>query len=200
MNALRRFIARLSQVEDIRSVNGTNFIGTSRELKESLADWNSSEFQHLFLQHNIKWTFNPPAASQDGGSWERLIRSIRKVLNSTVKEQLMDKESLHTVLCEAESIINSRPITKASNDPKMTSTCAASGDRYNTCPTCFGRDGSKNTCLNSKSASAGPQLLETSQKEMWFFSWMTVHREIHGLWERSPRLFPTKRVSFAEYG
>ena len=117
MNALRRFIARRGQVEEIRSDNGTNFVGASRELKESVADWNSSEFQHLFRKHNIKWTFNPPAASHHGGSWERLIRSIRKVLNSTVKEQLKDEESLHTVLCEAESIINSRPITRASNDP-----------------------------------------------------------------------------------
>lgn len=89
----------------------------SLELKASIADWNSSEFPDLFHKHSIKWTFNPPAASHHGGTWERLIRSIRKVLNSTVREQLMDEENLHTVLCEAESIINSRPITKASNDP-----------------------------------------------------------------------------------
>ena len=37
-------------------------------------------------------------------------------MNSTVREQVLDEESLHTVLCEAESIINSRPITKASSD------------------------------------------------------------------------------------
>lgn len=61
--------------------------------------------------------FNPPTASHHGGVWERLIRSIRKVLNSTAREQVLDEESLYTVLCEAEFIINSRPITKASNDP-----------------------------------------------------------------------------------
>jgi len=117
INALRRFIARRGQVEEIRSDNGTNFIGANRELKASIADWNSSEFQHLFHQHKIRWTFNPPAASHHGGTWERLIRSVRKVLNSILKEQLIDEESLYTVLCEAESIINSQPITKASNDP-----------------------------------------------------------------------------------
>ena len=47
-------------------------------------------------------------------SWERLIRSVRKILNVTVKEQLLD-EGLHTLLCEAETIINSRPITKPSS-------------------------------------------------------------------------------------
>lgn len=34
----------------------------------------------------------------------------------TVKEQLLDEEGLHTLLCEAEAIINSKPITKASSD------------------------------------------------------------------------------------
>ena len=116
INALRRFIARRGQVKEIRSDNGTNFVGANRELKAAAANWNSSQFQHLFHQHGIKWSFNPPAASHHGGAWERLIRSIRKVLNSTVREQVLDEESLHTVLCEAESIINSRPITKASSD------------------------------------------------------------------------------------
>ncbi|KAF7653355.1 hypothetical protein LDENG_00084050 [Lucifuga dentata] len=60
--------------------------------------------------------FNPPAGSHYGGSWERLIRSVRKILNVTVKEQLLDEEGLHTLLCEAEAIINSRPITQTSSD------------------------------------------------------------------------------------
>lgn len=49
--------------------------------------------------------------------WERLIRSVRKVLNSILKTQILDEEGLHTVLCMAEAIINGRPITKASTDP-----------------------------------------------------------------------------------
>lgn len=117
INAIRRFIARRGQVKEIRSDNGTNFVAANRELKAAIADWNTSEFQHLFHQHGIKWTFNPPTASHHGGAWERLIRSIRKVLNSTTREQILDEEGLHTVLCEAESIINSRPITRASSDP-----------------------------------------------------------------------------------
>lgn len=70
----------------------------------------------VMLQKGIKWNFNPPAGSHHGGSWERLIRSIRKVLNSTLRAQTLDEDGLHTVLCEAEAIINSRPITKASMD------------------------------------------------------------------------------------
>ena len=42
---------------------------------------------------------------------------MRKVLNSIFKVQTLDEEGPHTVLCEAEAIINGRPITKATTDP-----------------------------------------------------------------------------------
>lgn len=104
------------QSKEIRSDNGSNFVAANRELKAAIADWNTSQFQHLFHQHGIKWTFNPPTTSHHGGAWERLIRSVRKVLNSTAREQVLDEEGLHPVLCEAEAIINSHLITKAPND------------------------------------------------------------------------------------
>lgn len=117
INALRRFISRRGQVREIRSDNGTNFVGAERELKAAIKHWNQGQINDLLLQKGIRWSFNPPAGSHHGGSWERLIRSVRKVLNSMFKVQNLDEEGLHTVLCEIEAIINSRPITKASMDP-----------------------------------------------------------------------------------
>lgn len=118
INALRRFIARRGQVKQLRSDNGTNFIGAERELRTAIEEWNQSQINDVLLQKGIKWTFNPPTGSHHGGAWERLIRSVRKVLNSTFFVQNLDEEGLHTVLCEVEAIINSRPITKASTDPQ----------------------------------------------------------------------------------
>lgn len=69
------------------------------------------------VQDGIQWTFNTAAASHHGGVWERLIRSVKSVLTSVLKQQIMDDEGLHTVFCEAEAILNDRPITKASDDP-----------------------------------------------------------------------------------
>ena len=75
---------------EIRSNNGTNFVGGERELRDAISGWNQSK---------------------------KLIRSVQKVLNSIFKVQTLDEEGLHTVLCEAEAIINGRLITKASTDP-----------------------------------------------------------------------------------
>lgn len=117
INALRRFIARRGQVMEIRSDNGTNFVGAERELRQAIEGWNHEQISNTLLKKNIKWIFNPPAGSHHGGVWERLIRSVRKVLNSTLRLQNLDEEGFHTVLCEVESILNGRPLTKASVDP-----------------------------------------------------------------------------------
>lgn len=117
INALRRFISRRGQVKHLRSDNGTNFVGAQRELKEALASVNHDKIQGVLSQVGIRWSFNPPAGSHHGGVWERMIRSVKKVLCSVLHQQRLDDDGLHTVLCEVESILNDRPITKLSDDP-----------------------------------------------------------------------------------
>jgi ABC-type uncharacterized transport system ATPase component len=48
-----------------------------------------------------------------GGIWERQIRSVRNVLNALLDDHgtQLDEESLRTLMCETESIVNSRPLT-----------------------------------------------------------------------------------------
>lgn len=59
INALRRFIARLIQVQELRSDNGTNFVGAERELRTAIEQWNQSQINNVLQQKGIKWTFNP---------------------------------------------------------------------------------------------------------------------------------------------
>ncbi len=94
-----------------------NFIGAERELRSTLKSLDHDKIQRTFLSEGIKWTFNTPAGSHHGGVWERLIRLVKKVLYSTLQQQCLDDESFHTILCEAEAILNDRPITKLSDDP-----------------------------------------------------------------------------------
>eukprot|EP00105_Crassostrea_gigas_P034805 XP_019918953.1 PREDICTED: uncharacterized protein LOC105318561 [Crassostrea gigas] len=112
INALRRVIARRGQVTKIRSDNGTNFVGAERELARSIQEWNQHQIQKSMLQKNVDWQLNPPAGSHHGGVWERIIRIIRKAMNSVLKELTLDDEGLNTLMCEIEYMINDRPITK----------------------------------------------------------------------------------------
>ena len=117
INALRRFICRRGKVSEIRSDNGTNLVGANRELKQALKELDDDKIHKTLLKEDIKWTFNPPLGAHHGGTWERLIRIIKKVLRSVLKEQTLDEEGLQTALCEVEAILNDRPLTPMSDDP-----------------------------------------------------------------------------------
>ena len=39
-------------------------------------------------------------------------------MKALLKEQVLDEEGLRTLMCEVESIVNGRPITKVSDDPR----------------------------------------------------------------------------------
>lgn len=116
INAVRRFIARRGQVEVMRSDNGTNLVAAEHEIRLAMKGWNQSQISEALLQRGVTWIFNPPAGSHHGGIWERQIRTVRKVLTNLLKLQLLDDECLQTLLCEVEAVINSRPLTKLSDD------------------------------------------------------------------------------------
>jgi len=48
-----------------------------------------------------------------GGVWERLIRSVRKILGALLTQQTVTDEGLATVMVE----VDSRPLTPAVLDP-----------------------------------------------------------------------------------
>ena len=53
-----------------------------------------------------------------GGAWERLIRTIWRVMTMVLREQILDDEGLQTFMCEIESIVNGRPLTRVLDDPR----------------------------------------------------------------------------------
>ena len=117
INALRRFIARRGHPNEIRCDNGKNFKVGEKELREAIQQWNQVKVNEFLCQRNIHWIFNLPAASHMGGVWERVIRSVKRVLNALLRSQTMDDEGLQTLMCELEAILNGRPLTKVSDDP-----------------------------------------------------------------------------------
>ena len=113
LQALRRFICRRGSVRELRSDRGSNFIGAERELKEALKEMDDDKIKAELLKEGVDWIRNPASASNFGGVWERQIRSIRNVMNALLLEHCssLDDESLRTFMCEAEAIINERPLT-----------------------------------------------------------------------------------------
>lgn len=118
INALRRFICRRGNVKCLYSDNGTNFVGSSRELENSIREWNLNSIDSWLQQRNIQWNFNTPYASHHGGFFEREIRSVRKILSSMLSEQVikLNDENLCTIFCEIEAILNNRPLSEVSSD------------------------------------------------------------------------------------
>ena len=112
---MRGFVSRRGFPEVMRSDNGTNFVAGEKELRNAILGWNQDKLHKFLQQRHVKWIFNPPTASHYGGVWERCICTVRKVLKALVKQQILD-EGIITLMCEAESIVNSRPLTKVSGD------------------------------------------------------------------------------------
>ena len=117
INALRRFLCRRGQVKKIKCDRGTNFIGASGVLdKSTIVDERVLSVE--LLNRGIEWEFNPPGASHFGGTWERMIASVRRILDVVVGLQVLSDDSLHTLFCEVEAIVNSRPLSSVSSDPR----------------------------------------------------------------------------------
>ena len=53
-----------------------------------------------------------------GGMWERMMRTIQRVLNALIREQVLQEDSLANFVCSAEAIVNNRPLTTVSVDHK----------------------------------------------------------------------------------
>jgi len=118
INALRRFISLRGNPTSIYSDNGSNFRAGEQEMRTAIDYWNQKAICEFLRLKNISWKFNPPYASHMGGVWERVIRLIRKILTALLGQQLVNEEMLHTLMAEVQGILNSRPLTPVSNDPK----------------------------------------------------------------------------------
>ena len=117
---LRRFLNTRGDVKELRSDNGTNFVGAERELRASIKEWNYRQIEEELQQRNCGWVFHPPGASHMSGVWERLIRSVKRTMKAIIGEKTVDEEVLRTVLSEAQAIANSRPLCPNSDDPRDT--------------------------------------------------------------------------------
>ncbi len=82
-----------------------------------LQSWNQAKILDRLREKGIQWHFSAPNASYTGGVWELMIRTIRKNMRALIGDRLVDDETLLTVMCEVEKMINDRPLTRQCEDP-----------------------------------------------------------------------------------
>lgn len=116
LNAYRRFVCRRGPIQQLRSDQGTNFVGAKNKLQAALNEMNHEKMQRELLRDNcdwFTWKMNVPHASHMGGMWERQIRTVRSVLTGLLQSHgsQLDDESLRTLMTEAEAIVKSPPLT-----------------------------------------------------------------------------------------
>src|SRR5262249_38738044 len=103
---------------------GTNFVGTSNELKRALEEVDFNQVATEFTSSYSSWNFNPPEAKHMGGAWERLVRSVKTCLFDIMPVRKPSDEMLRSLLMEAMNVINARPLTfiplDNSNDEALT--------------------------------------------------------------------------------
>ena len=111
----------------IWSDSGTNFTGAEKEASRSIRDLDDGTIKRELHRYETdwyrcavpEWHFQPPTASHMSGVWERLIRSVRKAMKGVLGDRgaFSGRETLRTVFAEVMSILNSRPMCPASDDP-----------------------------------------------------------------------------------
>ena len=118
LNSFRRFVARRGLPTKVWTDNGTNFVGAKTELYKGLKELDKTKIYNYCTKHEIEWNFISPSAPHKGGIWERLIQTVKRVLMAVFRTGRLTDEILSTVLCEVENMVNSRPMTKLSDDPQ----------------------------------------------------------------------------------
>ena len=114
---IERLIVRRGTPSTNCSDNGTNFVGAEKELLACIKSWNGMD-PTIFAHKGVTWKFNPTGAPHHSGSWERLFRSVKRVLYDILVSRRVTEEVLGITLCLVEQAFNSRPITPVSTDSR----------------------------------------------------------------------------------
>jgi hypothetical protein len=118
INTLGCFIAVPGVVKIFRSDRGTNFIRAFDDLARDRVNVEDDSVQRVLRFSDSKWIFNLPHSAHYGGSWERLIGVVKRILNSILSNQRnLTYDLLSTLMVEVSAIVNAPPLTSVSSDP-----------------------------------------------------------------------------------
>ena len=91
---IERFIARRGTPQVLWSDNGTKFTGAEKKFSVCFKASNQRMIASKMSKKSIKWHFNHPSSPHHVGSWERMLRSVKRTLYDVLgNHQLTDGAS-----------------------------------------------------------------------------------------------------------
>ena len=107
LQAIQDFNHRRGPAKHLYSDQGSNFIGASNEIRRVYA-----KLAPKLAAEGVHWHFNPVESPHFGGSWERMIQSVKIALQGfhELMKRPTDSE-FRSTLIDVENQINSRPLT-----------------------------------------------------------------------------------------
>ena len=123
--AFSRFIDLRGPVRSLYSDNGSTFKAAAHVLPELLQ---SQGLQSFFRQKELTWEFIPPYSPSQGGAWESLIKVFKQTLLKTVNltHRRPTLVELQTYISNTTRLVNDRPLTSQSDDPRDYNTISPS--------------------------------------------------------------------------
>ena len=116
--ALDRFHNRRQHLRMLVSDRGTNFVGADEVLKRAAAEWNGSLTAGERQFRKVTWHFHPALGHHRNGVTERIIKEARKHLAMVLGKATLPLDVFTTVTVAVEAILNKRPLTRVSDDPR----------------------------------------------------------------------------------
>lgn len=117
MMAIRRTIIAKGKIDHLYSDNGTNFVGSSNQMKKDLKEITEEMSKKVADDLRITWHFLAAFQPWSGGAWERLVQSVKRVMKFCIEQETPEEDVLRNAFAEAELIINNRPLTHTPIDP-----------------------------------------------------------------------------------
>ena len=113
------FVSRRGTPAIIWSDKGTNFVGAEKNYARISRSGIPSIFQRKLPTKALSGGSNPPPPSgpNQGGIWEKMLRSFWQILYTLLGTRCLTDEVLNTTFRLVENKLNSRPLTIASADP-----------------------------------------------------------------------------------
>ncbi|XP_069129153.1 uncharacterized protein [Argopecten irradians] len=169
INALRRFVSIRGEVQELYSDRGTNFVGSTNDLKIDTINVGDGPVKDYLYRRGITWKFNSPHSSHMGGVWERMIGLSRRILDSLLLEhnnKNLTHEVLTTLMYEVCAILNARPIISVSNDSETPQILSPS------------------VLLTQKTGRVEEPLQELGIRDMYKAQWKHVQVLANSFWSR----------------